>query len=88
MILEILCYRNKGIGAYTQPWHSQSSLDNEVEGLTRSLFMSSEARTKLKKMVLYHLGTFDDKTGKYDLLSEPELLLDCDDVIAQVPEEK
>lgn len=88
MILDILCIRNKGIGCYSNPWFTQAKLETEQEGLARTLAFNSDARVKYKKCALYHFGTFDDVTGKYDLLAEPKLLLDCDDVIAQIPEEK
>lgn len=88
MKLEILCIKNKGMGCWSQPWFVQSKLENEAEGLARTISFNSEARVKYKKCALYHLGTFDDVTGKYDLLKDYVLLLDCDDVIAQLPEEK
>lgn len=87
MKLDILCIKNKGMGCWSQPWFVQSKLENEAEGLARSLTFSKDAREKYKKCALYHLGTFDDVACKYDLLKEPALLLDCDDIVSQIPEE-
>lgn len=86
MILDILCIRNKAIKSYAQPYFSQEKLENQEANMYRTLVLSPEARVKYKNCALYHFGTFNDETGKYDLLPEPELLFDCDDLVASIPE--
>lgn len=88
MILEVFAFRNKRMKCYANPYFSQEKLDNIETNLGRSIVMGGpEMQKKYKSLALYHFGTFDDCSGKYDLLAEPELIVDCDDIIAQIPEE-
>lgn len=88
MILDIIVIRNKMMKCYANPTYIQEKLDNLQENMTRSLISSEQVRLKYKGCALYHFGTFDDVTGKYNLKAEPELLFDCDDIIAAIPEDK
>lgn len=88
MILDIIVIRNKKMKCYANPTYTQEKLDNLQENMTRSLISSEQVRLKYKCCALYHFGTFDDVTGKYNLKAEPELLFDCDDIIAAIPEDK
>lgn len=89
MILDILCYRNKAMKCYANPIYSQEKLENLEVNVSRSIIAGGpEARLKSKNLALYHFGTFDDETGKFDLLKEPELLFDVDDILAAIPEDK
>lgn len=87
MILDVLAFRNKKMKCYTNPFYTQDKLENQEIGMSRVLLTNPEARLKYKNLALYHFGTFDDIEGKYNLLKEPELLFDCDDLIAGIPEE-
>lgn len=87
MILDIFAFRNKKMKAFTNPWFSQDKLENMEVNLSRSIILGGpDMVAKYKNLVLYHFGTFDDEKGKYILLDEPELVCDCDDIIAQLPE--
>lgn len=89
MILDVLVYRNKKMKCFTNPIYTQDKLENLELNIIRSLIAGGpSAKEKLKNLAMYHLGTFDDETGKYDLLAEPELLFDVDDIIASLPEER
>lgn len=85
MILDVLCVRNKVMGAYANPYFTQEKLENLEENFSRSLLTSEQVRQKYAHCAIYHLGTFDDKSGKFIIHDEPTLLLDCDDVIASLP---
>lgn len=86
MILDIVCFRNKKMKCYTTPQFTQDKLDNLEVNYTRSFIAAGAAQIeKYKSLALYHFGTFDDETGTYNLLEEPELLFDCDDIIASLP---
>lgn len=88
MILEVMAFRNKKMKCYANPFFSQDKLDNAEVSISRAIISGGEsAKAKYNHLALYHFGTFDDVTGKYDLLKEPELLCDCDDIIAAIPEE-
>lgn len=86
MILDVLAFRNKKMKCYTTPIFTQDKLENLEVNHFRSLIAGGPAAIeKYKSLALYHLGTFDDESGEFKL-KEPELLFDCDDLIAQLPE--
>lgn len=81
MILHILSFRNKGLKAWSNPHYSDIDPEKCAVQLSRGLASCRpEQRASYKRLALYCLGTFDDESGKFDLLSEPEFLLDCDEV--------
>lgn len=87
MILDIYAFRNKKLKAYANPFFSQDKKENLESNMFRSLVVGGpDMVAKYKSLVLYHFGTFDDETGKYDLLEQPEMMYDCDDLIAAIPE--
>lgn len=88
MILDIFAYRNKKLKCYTNPFYSQDKIENMETSMGRALMLGGkEMQNKYKNLALYHFGKFDDAAGTYDLLKEPELIYDCDDILAQIPEE-
>lgn len=85
MKLEILIFKNVNLGCYTVPQFD----DHDVETVAVQLARSIKANLKddnavnvqhLRGLQLYHLGKFDDETGKCVMLEEPKLLLDCEEV--------
>lgn len=89
MILDIIAFRNKAIKSYLNPQYIEGKLENLEVALTRGITLGGAAKVKeYKDLALYHFGTFDDQTGKYDLLKEPELICDCDDIIASIPSQE
>lgn len=88
MILDIYSFRNKKLKCYANPFFSQEKKENMEVNMGRSLLAGGpEMRLKYKNLSLYYFGKFDDDSGKYDLLDTPELIFDCDDLIAQIPED-
>lgn len=87
MILDVIAFRNKMMKSYTNPIFTQDKLENLEVNMSRSLILGGkETIAKYKNLVLYHFGTFDDETGKYTLFDQPEMLFDCDDLIAAIQE--
>lgn len=87
MILDILAYKNKKMKSWANPFFVETKLENIEVSITRTIINEGDvAVKKFKNLALYHFGTFDDQLGKYDLLKEPELICDCDDIIASLPE--
>lgn len=88
MILDVICFRNKKLKCYANPTYTQEKLENLETNMARSIIIGGpQAVAKYKNLALYHFGTFDDATGVHQFLKEPELLFDCDDIIAAIPEE-
>ena len=79
MILNVLIFKNKKIECFTTPQFDDHEPEKAALQLARSLKLN-EGKKEIeiyKNLVLYYFGTFDDSTGKLDLLDEPKLLLDC-----------
>lgn len=88
MILDVLCYRNKKMKCFANPIYTQEKLENMELNVTRAIIAGGPAaKEKMKGLALYHLGTFDDEKGVFDLMKEPELMFDVDDIISGLPEE-
>lgn len=87
MILSVLAFRNKKMQCFTNPFYSQEKLENMETNFGRAMVQDRSLVAKYKNLALYNFGTFDDKTGLYELKKEPELMFDCDDIIAVLPEE-
>lgn len=82
MICNVLIFKNKKLGAYTQPIFDDHNPDVAATQFGRSLVVNPDVAKKYKGLSLYHIGTFDDTTAKITTI-EPVMLIDCDDVIAQ-----
>lgn len=87
MILDVFAFRNKRLKCYANPYFAQDKIENVEVNLTRTIAMGGDsAKAKYAHLALYHFGTFDDVSGEYNLLSQAELVCDCDDIIAGLPE--
>lgn len=81
MILHILSFRNKGLKAWSNPHYTDIDPEKCAIQLSRAISSCSpEQRASYKRLALYCLGTFEDETGKFEVLDEPEFLLDCDEI--------
>lgn len=79
MILNVIIFKNKRIDAFTVPQFDDHEPEKSALQLARSLKLN-EGKPEIntfKYLEMYYFGTFDDQTGKLELLSEPKLLLDC-----------
>lgn len=85
MLMYVFSFKNKFLGAYSQPFYVEVGPENYVSSMKRSI-LTTEDSSKLSKVSgtqLYFLGTFDDELCKFEILSDAKCLLDCDDVISQ-----
>lgn len=75
-------------------WHkrnkcsSQIAFDDHTPDVVKSLVVRACQQNELTKVKeakrlqkFYYLGTYDDESMKFNILSEPEELIDFDDVI-------
>lgn len=88
MKLNILMFYNKKIECFTQPVFDDHEVDVVAQQLSRSLIIEKDFTKVIpyKNLKLYHLGKFDDQTGKIDLLEKPELILDCSKIVEKRPD--
>lgn len=90
MRLTVICFKNKAIGAYTTPQFDDHDKEVISKTLARAIAVGEQEKIiNYKYLSLYLLGYFDDETGIFDAVV-PELLLDCDDLLAAraISEEK
>ena len=89
MILNIIIFKNKVIDAFTTPVYDDHNPSDAAIQLKRSLKNAKASEdSKLKESIvpyrfldMYHFGTFDDSTGKFELKKAPVKLLDCTEVL-------
>lgn len=68
---------------YNHPMISEIEPDAFKANVERSIVLCRDA-AKLSAIAdckLLYLGTFDDVSGKFEILEEPQKLLDCDVII-------
>ena len=85
----IYILRDKKLGAYDNPILRVDDVEHVVESYVRALKVCSpEEAVRARDMTLNYFGTFDDVTGKFDLLDHEEKLLDFEDYIPRKEEAK
>lgn len=84
MKLNILIFKNKKIDTFTQPQFTDIEPEKAAIQLSRSLLINEDEAIdkRYEHLNMFVLGTFDDNTGKCELLEKPKLLLNCSQVIA------
>ena len=83
MKLNVFIFQNVILNCFTTPTFDDHDPEVAAIQLKRSLIVEKDI-TKVdpyKNLRMYHLGTFDDDTGKLDVFPEPVLLLDCTEVV-------
>lgn len=82
MILNVLIFRNKKIGCFTQPQFSDVEPEKAAIQLARSLKINEDEviAKKYADLEMFEIGTFDDEKGICDW-HQPRLLLVCADAL-------
>lgn len=73
MKLNVYAYFDNKVKAFTTPIFDQSSPDDALEGIARSI-MAGKANFPYQDLTLYHLGVYDDKHGIIEGFAQPQLL--------------
>lgn len=83
MEVYVYIWRDKKLGVYGNPQFTTEDKEHVAVGTARGLAGITDAMKKAqaKDSALYYVGTFDDITGKFDLLPELEKILDAEDYI-------
>jgi len=68
---------------FNHPMVSEVEPDAFAVNITRSIKLCRDPKqlSAIADCKLLLLGTFDDETGKFDILEEPKLLVECDKLI-------
>lgn len=78
----IYCQRDKRVGAFETPFFKTEDVEHVTEGTARGLkYVKPEEYSVARDRALYFLGTFDDVTGKFELVPQEEKLLDFEDYL-------
>lgn len=74
----IYSFRERLTGSFTLPEYRFESPDDYVKGINRFIIVNpADAFNKhYNELELYHLGTFDDETAKFDLFDQPVMVDD------------
>ena len=83
MILNVVCFKNTDIDAYTQPQFIDIEPAKAAVQLSRSLQLDHEGKYDKQYLPLqmWSIGQFDDSSGVFTQV-KPELLLTCQEVIS------
>lgn len=68
---------------YNHPMVSEIEPEAFAVNITRSIKLCKDAKqlSAIADCKLLFLGTFDDESGKFEILDEPKLLVECDKLI-------
>lgn len=82
IVYNIFTYKDKRLGSYSKPIFTETQKDGYVVGAIRAAKKATGADAAYcKDQALYFMGTFDDSTGKYDLLTDYEKCADLEDYL-------
>ena len=82
MKLYVYSLRDKKLQSYQPPVFKDDEPERCTEKTARGLrLITDEEKARARDMALYYLGTFDDESGKFDLLEHEEKLLDYEDYL-------
>ena len=86
MIVQIYCYRDVQVGAFTgKPIYALEEPEIEKVVIARTVMQMAKEdidKAKVRDLELYHLGTFNDETGV--IISRPQFLIRLADYIKEV----
>lgn len=78
----VYCVRDKKLGAFGTPVCSNEDSEHVVAMTCRSLVRTpADQISETADQALYFLGEFDDISGKFNLVAEPEKLMDYEDYV-------
>lgn len=82
MILNVVCFKNTDINAFTQPQFIDIEPAKAAVQLSRALQLDHEGQHDKQYLPLqmWSIGQFDDSTGIFTQ-EQPQLLLTCQEVI-------
>lgn len=81
MIVQVMCVYDSAADAYNQPFYT-NAIGQAIRSFSDSCSDKNHAFYKhAKDFYLYHLGTFDDQTGKFSMLKEPKRISHAKDFV-------
>lgn len=84
VLYNVYCYYDKLTKIFNQPVITEQEPGMVVAGAKTACLKEPSARVKFKDLILVLLGTFNIKTGQFDLLENAKGLFDFDKLIAEI----
>ena len=77
--MNVYAYKNRFGDFWYLPFYQEDAPETIKKKIVRMILMDPQKfkENHLDETDLYHLGEFDDDTGKFKLLDEPRFLVDC-----------
>lgn len=81
MIYVCFAYKDRRTKAFTGPILDHCSKENYIEKMKRAFIVDKpEVHAQNKDLSMYYLGVYDDTKATFDLLPEPEFVLEVDEL--------
>lgn len=84
MILKMYSVRDRQVGAYSKPVFDVLEPADLAEQFRRAIIQDPALNKQLAYSELYYLGTYDDKTADFVLISKPEFVDDLSQYFVEV----
>lgn len=84
-MIYIYAKRDRVTGSWSVPVFTQADKEETIKAHTRFCITEPAKATeqRLQDMEVYFLGNYDDQEAGFDLLSKPEMLIDCGPLVEQ-----
>lgn len=83
IVYNIFVYKDKKLQTFSKPVFTDQQKEAYIRGAARAAVKATGADLAYcKDQALYFQGTYNDETGKYDLLGDPEKCFDLEDYLA------
>lgn len=79
MKLFFYALKDRQLGVFDKPMVIDKAKDDMLEGYRRLIVSDPDKSFQLKPATLFYYGYFDDMTGKFEMLKDPEYLGDLGD---------
>lgn len=77
-MINVYTYRNRLVPFYQLPFFKAEDTEEMKKICARACLLNKDEALKANMDVseLYHLGTYDDETGQFDLFDKPVFVID------------
>lgn len=81
--MKVYAYKNKKVGFFMPPFFKNEEPNiiatDQYRAIATNLKKAKE--NHIEELQIFLLGQFDDNTGKFDLMDEPRLVMDCQEIM-------
>ena len=81
MTLDLISFRNKKVGFWHAPVVNHTRTDEDLIESYRRALASGDFKGHPEELELYHLASFDDKTGEMNVCPKPVFIVSLDQLM-------